>query len=99
MATPDATLVALTILFIVAFLVSGIFEIILAVGNRDRRGWGWALAGGILDLVLGIILMVIPPVMTTLVLIYFVGFWLLIRSVWAIGFASDLSHVKNSGWG
>ena len=99
MVTPDTTLVALTMVFVVAFLVSGIFEIIFAVGNRSMQGWGWALAGGILDLLLGILLLALPLPVITLVLIYFVGFWLLIRSIWAIGIASDLSHWKNSGWG
>lgn len=97
--TPDTTLVALTIVFIVAFLISGIFEIVFAVSNRDMSGWGWSLAGGILDLILGILLMALPLPVITIVLVYFVGFWILIRSIWGIGTASDLSRWKVKGWG
>ena len=99
MATPDSTLVALTMVFVVMFLLSGMFEIVFAVTNRNVQGWGWSLAGGILDLLLGILLAALPLPVITLVLVYFVGFWLLIRSIWAIGLASDLSHWRNSGWG
>lgn len=98
-ATPDSTLVALTMVFVVAFLVSGVFEIIFAVGNRGIQGWGWGLAGGIIDLILGILLVSMPLPVITLVLIYFVGFWLLIRSIWGIGLAADLSRLRGSGWG
>lgn len=97
--TPDSTLVALTIVFIVAFLISGILEIVFAVTNRGLEGWGWNLAGGILDLILGILLMALPLPVITIVLVYFVGFWLLIRSVWGIGTASDLSRWRVKGWG
>lgn len=99
LTTPDSTLLALSMVFVVVFLLSGILEIVFALSNRDMQGWGWGLAGGILDLILGILLLTLPLPVITLVLIYFVGFWLLIRSIWGIGIASDLSRWKGSGWG
>lgn len=98
--TPMATLGALTMLFIAAFLVSGLFEIIFAVGNRRHlRGWGWALTGGIVDMLLGIMLAAAPAPAATAVLVYFVGFWIMLRSLWAIGGASELSALGVRGWG
>ncbi len=100
MTTPDTTLVAISIVFVVGFIVSGIFEIIFAISNKDViDGWGWTLASGIIDLVLGIILVTLPiPVIAT-VLIYFVGFWIMFRSIWAIGTAFELKQYGVKGWG
>ncbi|MDR0954972.1 MAG: DUF308 domain-containing protein [Rikenellaceae bacterium] len=98
-ATPDSTLVALSLAFIVVFLMSGILEIAFAATNSGTQGWGWNLAGGILDLLLGFLLMTFPLAEISLVLVYFVGFWLLIRSIWGIGAATDLSRLKTKGWG
>lgn len=100
LVTPDVTLVALTYLFIIGFFVSGIFEIFFAVSNKDTMtGWGWNLAGGIIDLVFGIILLLMPPVITAITLVYFVGFWIIFRSVWMIGDSIELKRLGVSGWG
>ena len=41
LVTPDATLVALSMLFIAVLLVDGIMDIVLAASNSDMlRGWG-----------------------------------------------------------
>lgn len=95
---PVEALLALTILFVVSFLLSGILEIIFALVNRNNLdGWGWTLTSGIVDLLLGILLLCIP-VDTPLILIYFVGFWIMFQSVWAIGMAVDLRRIQVSGW-
>lgn len=100
MTTPDTTLVALAILFTVSFLVGGALEIIFAISNRQNLdGWGFTLAAGIIDLIFGILLIVIPMGATTMFMIYFVGFWILFRSIWAIGVAIDLHRFKVKDWG
>ncbi len=61
LVTPDATLVALSMLFIAVLLVDGIMDIVLAASNSDMlRGWGWMLVTGIMELLLAIMLMVMP---------------------------------------
>ena len=61
LVTPDATLVALSMLFIAVLLVDGIMDIVLAASNSDMlRGWGWMLATGIMELLLAVMLMVMP---------------------------------------
>lgn len=97
--TPMSTLGALTMLFIVAFFACGIFEVVFAVANRHMHGWGWTLSGGIVDLLLGFMLAASPAPVATAVLIYFVGFWIMLRSLWAIGGASELGSLGVRGWG
>lgn len=98
--TPLTTLVALTIVFAVAFLVSGISEIVFAVSNQKvLKGWGWTLASGIIDLVFGFILISLPVEAIALVLTYFVGFWIMFQSIWAIGTSVELQRNNVRGWG
>jgi uncharacterized membrane protein HdeD (DUF308 family) len=40
-----------------------------------------------------------PMASAALILIYVVGFWILFRSIWAIGSAFDLHQVGIRGWG
>ncbi len=95
-----ATLGALTVLFIVSFLVSGLFELIFAIVNRNSlSGWGWLLMSGLVDLILGIMLLSCPAPVATVSLIYFVGFWILFHSLWAIGSAFELRSWGIPGWG
>ncbi|MDR2039922.1 MAG: DUF308 domain-containing protein [Bacteroidales bacterium] len=99
-ATPDVTLVALTYVFIFAFFISGILEIVFAISNREiHSGWGWTLASGIIDLLFGILLLALPLPLITTILIYFVGFWILFRSIWAIGDSVQLQRFGVKGWG
>ena len=99
-ATPDSTLMALSYLFIIAFLVSGVFEIIFAVSNRNIFiGWGWSLASGICELLLGVLLLILPLPLITGMLVFLVGFWILFRSLWTIGEACLLQRMEVKGWG
>lgn len=96
---PLEALLTLTILFVAGFIIVGIMEIIFAISNRNTiNGWGWTLASGIIDLALGLILLWLP-IETPLIMIYFVGFWIMFQSVWAIGTAVDLQKMNVSGWG
>jgi uncharacterized membrane protein HdeD (DUF308 family) len=52
-ANPGAALASLTIILAAYLVVSGIFEIILAVQVRPAPGWLWALFGGFISLWLG----------------------------------------------
>ncbi len=98
--TPDVTLAALVYLFIAAFIVTGLFEIIFALDNKKRlEGWGWTLTSGIIEAALGIIMLFMPLVVVTAILFYFVGFWIMFRSFWAIGEAFRMQTVGIKGWG
>lgn len=99
--TPDTTLVALTVFFIAVFFISGIIDIIYAVSNRKTTtNWGWPLAGGIIDIILGILLVSMPMPLVTTLLVYLIGFWIMFRSILTLGFSCELQQngVKNWGW-
>ncbi|MCC8147272.1 MAG: DUF308 domain-containing protein [Bacteroidales bacterium] len=98
--SPGVSLVGITYVFIVGFLLSGILDIFYAVSNRNSLyGWGWTLAGGILELLLGIMLLVLPTPVVTGILVFMVGFWMLFRSIWGVGEACQLQIMGVRGWG
>jgi len=100
LVTPDVTLVALTYVFICAFFIGGILEIAFAISNKDcLNGWGWTLAGGIIDVVFGLLILVLPVISAAVILVYFVGFWIMFRCVWIIGEAIELHRMDVKGWG
>lgn len=99
MFTPVAEYITLSVLFSIAILISGIMEIIFAISNRKTfSSWGWYLAGGIVDLIVGIYLVAYPWISMEIVP-YLVAFWLLFRGFTLCGYASDLRHVKVRAWG
>lgn len=98
--TPLSSLIALSIFFVVTFFISGVFEIIYAISNRKTiDNWGWNLTGGIIDLLIGILL-VAHPGTSVVFLIFYVGFALIFRSIMTIGWSVQLSRmgIRNWGW-
>jgi len=98
-STPVVSYATLSLLFAFSFFVTGILEIIYAVSNRkEMNNWGWSLVGGIIDLVIGILLISLP-LTSMLFLAFYVGFGILFRSVMAIGQAINLKTQKAGDWG
>ncbi|MBC9929367.1 HdeD family acid-resistance protein [Chitinophaga qingshengii] len=96
---PFSSYVLLSIFFSVTLFVTGIFEIIFATGNRrSMHGWGWSLASGIIDLVVGFILMLYPAISMAVIPI-FLGFWFMFKGISLIVFAIALSTDKIPNWG
>ena len=92
MFAPLASYVALSILFSVSMFVSGLFEIAFALANKKGiSSWGWYLAGGIIDLILGIFLMASPG-LSMEVLPFVLAFWLMFRGFSATGYSMDLKR-------
>ena len=97
--TPATSYAALSIFFAITFLITGIMETSIAFSSREYvEGWGWSLAGGIVDTLVGLLL-VSKPAFTMTVLPYYVGFALLFRSSLAIGLSFELSRLKVQDWG
>lgn len=96
--SPAAAYVSLSILFAIGILLTGILETIFAVtASRSLHGWGWTLAGGVLDMVIGSYLLTYP-LLTMQVLPFIVGFWLLFRGISAIGFSFDMKSYHVGKW-
>jgi len=98
-ASPVDAYVSLSILFGISILMNGLFETSFAITARNSMdGWGWMLASGILDLIIGIYLLMYPGV-TMAILPYVLGFWLLFRGFSAIGVAFDVKSYGARDWG
>lgn len=100
MVTPFSSMAAMTVLFSVSFLVWGFFEIAFSCANTHAQNWGWYLAGGILDLLIGVMLMSSNIFEQMEILAFFMGFWLLFRGASLMGHSFEFKHlgVKNWGW-
>ncbi len=99
-ANPVASYVALAMFFAAIILVSGIFQLIFSIVNRENiSGWGWQLTMGIIETFIGIALFSNFEI-TLQILPLYVGFWLMFRSFMLIGFSFEMkSHdVPNWGW-
>ncbi len=97
--SPAGSLLALSLLFALSFLFSGLSEVIFSVANKDQLdNWGWSLAFGIITLVVGILLLINPALSLT-ALAFYIGFVVLFRSISTIGFAMDIKKYGNKNWG
>ncbi|WP_408960918.1 HdeD family acid-resistance protein [Myroides odoratimimus] len=97
-STPITAYASLTIIFSCMFLIAGISEIIFAFSNHDQLdGWGWLLFSGIIDVVLGVIL-IGTPTLSAVVLPIYVGFGLMFRSIRGMGTAFDLKNYGVKSW-
>jgi len=99
MRTPLESYVTLSKLFSVAFVISGILEIIFSISNREEMdNWGWTLIFGLINLIIGVLLLLHPEV-SIITLPYFVGFLVLFRSIGAVSYSIDLKNFRVLDWG
>ena len=98
MFAPLSSYVALSIVFSISMLISGILEILFAISNKHVSSWGWYLASGIIDLILGIYLMANIG-LSMAVLPFIVAFWLMFRGFASTGYAMDLKRYGTRNWG
>lgn len=97
--TPASTVAALTLLFIAGFFAAGFFELCIAFTNIGSPNWGWRLACGLIDILLGIWLCAMPAAQAATVLIWVVGFYVFFYSALGIGEACQLRKISGSSWG
>jgi uncharacterized membrane protein HdeD (DUF308 family) len=98
-AKPAEGYLGLSVLFSIVILGTGFAQIFFSIGNSEvLKGWGWTLASGIIDAVIGVYLLSYP-IITMATLPYFVGFWLMFRSFYLMGASLDLKTMGVAGWG
>ncbi|EGV42497.1 HdeD family acid-resistance protein [Bizionia argentinensis JUB59] len=98
-SSPVGSLLTLSLLFALSFLLSGISESVFALINRDRLdNWGWSLGFGILTLIVGVLLLLKPELSIT-ALAFYIGFVIMFRSISTIGFAMDVKKYGSKNWG
>ncbi len=100
MMTPLGTYVAISMFVSVAFLFSGILQLIFAISNKNEiDGWGWQLAAGIIYTLLGLYIVVNPQI-TMLTLPFVIAFFAFIQAIFGIATAIEFKQIglKNWGW-
>lgn len=75
---PVESLPVLAYAFAIIFTAAGLFNCLFAVINaRVLPAWGWSLAMGILELILGIWMLCLPQAALTATFMWVVGFYIL----------------------
>ena len=99
MMTPLESYITLAIFFSVMVFVNGVFDVAFSLANsKVLKGWGWHLAGGVFETLIGVVLM-IHPALTMSILPLMLGFWLMFGAVSTISGSFDLRSYKIKGWG
>ena len=93
--TPAESFVGLASFLSILILISGIFGIIFAFTNKD---WGWHLIGGILNVIIGIILISYPG-MTLVIFSLFISFWLMFSGFNTISASMEMKKYGVDNWG
>lgn len=99
-AFPAQSYLGMSLLFGWLMLLSGMLEVVLASTNRHFiTGRGWMLAGGIIEIILGVIL-ISHVALSAATLPVFLGFWLLLRAFATIGLGGDMRtlEIPGAGW-
>ena len=97
---PAQSYLGMSLVFGWLMLVSGILEVVLSSTNRHFiTGRGWMMAGGIIEIVLGIIL-IFNIALSAATLPIFLGFWLMMRGFSSIGLGGDMNalEIPGAGW-
>lgn len=97
---PMQSYVGMSVLFGWVILATGIVEVILSAANKHYvTGRGWLLAGGIIEIILGLIL-IFNLALSAVTLPIVLGFWLLFRGFSAIGLGGDMNamNITGAGW-
>lgn len=96
---PARSYLGLSMLLGWVILLAGILEVVLSATNRHFiTGRGWMLAGGIIEMILGLALIFNVALAATM-LPLLLGFWLLMRAFSTIGLGSDMRTLEISGAG
>lgn len=96
---PAQSYVSMAVLFGWVILSAGILEVVLsASSDHFVTGRGWMLAGGVIQIILGLIL-VFNVALSAVTLPIVLGFWLLFRGFSTIGLGGDMRAMGISGAG
>ncbi|WP_345234291.1 HdeD family acid-resistance protein [Olivibacter ginsenosidimutans] len=99
LSNPLSSYLGLSLFFGGLILVNGIMEFSFALSNRHQtHQWGWTLAAGILDTILGLILLVYPGLSMS-ILPFIVGFYILLLGASLTSYAFQLKNLATRNWG
>lgn len=99
-AYPNRGYLALATLFGWLMFLSGMLEAALSAMNRHFvTGRGWMAVGGLIEIILGLIL-IFNVSLSEITLPIVLGFWLLMRAFATIGLGGDMNalEIPGAGW-
>lgn len=95
--SPATSLPTLAYVFVGCLIAAGIIDLAYAMAAYGPgSNWGWALAVGILEVILGVWLYSLPVNVLTVAFIYGVGLWILFVAINSICESAMLSHMSSS---
>lgn len=98
-STPVQSYMSLAIIFASFMFVSGIFQLVFSINNRNEiDDWGWHFAGAMFDFVVGAVLF-FNPAITMVVLPFIIAFYFMFKGFATFGFAFDMKKYGSDGWG
>lgn len=73
--SPAGALVTYALYIGIGFIITGLFEVFGGVASRkENDNWGWTVFGGIIDIVVGYVLLAHPG-LTAAMIPFIIGFW------------------------
>lgn len=98
LCSPVASLETLAYAFAFCIIFAGVFNVTFAFGNTNRNTeWGWSLAIGIFEVLIGIWLYCLPEAALVTTFIYTVGIYIIFVAINAICATCSL-HSTSSSW-
>ncbi len=94
---PEASYITMSVLFGIVIALSGIMYIWMGF-QRQLKGRGWFIVGGIVELGLGIFL-TLNPALSAIALPMVLGFWLLFKGFSLLGLTLSVRSGEYAGWG
>jgi uncharacterized membrane protein HdeD (DUF308 family) len=94
---PETSYITMSVLFGIIIALSGIMYICMGF-QKNLKGRGWLLVGGVVELALGIYL-TFTPALSALTLPLVLGFWLLFKGFSLLGLTFSKRSGEDAGWG
>lgn len=94
---PDATRLALVLLFGAYALMDGVLALVVGIGPGRGERWWSLILGGAAGIAIGVLTFIWPDT-TALVLLYFIAAWLVIQGVFEMAVAIMLRRVITNEW-
>ena len=96
---PLNALVGVALYIGISLLITGIVQTGVSFSFRNTvPNWGWGLAGGLIDILFGFVLLS-NPVLTAASLPFVVGFWIIVSGIMSLADAFQSRKEANSLWG
>jgi uncharacterized membrane protein HdeD (DUF308 family) len=99
LAFPRLTVVVLVALFGAYALVDGIFAVVVSFQERQvTKRWWVLLIEGIVGILVGLLVFILPTLATALALLYVIAAWAIITGIFEIGAGFMLGASIGRGW-